>query len=261
MNSLLQKGIGKDINRESLETFFQEAKQHGYAFIGYEQAQQTPRFIIMRHDVDLDLNYAAELAELEARHDVGSTYFLMLRNPLYNLLAPQSSRCLRKILDLGHQVGLHFDVSAYPDANQSRLLEAISHELSILKQLAGSDRVSKCVTFHKPNPHILNTEIVTDDFFSGYNRSFFRDIRYIADSGGAWREESILELIRDARPPRIQFTSHPIWWIAPGRTQAEKLAALLQQHAALAEEDLACTINDPSRDFILYRPSSWPRES
>jgi hypothetical protein len=259
VNDLIQKGIGKDINRESLEAFFQEAKRRGYAFIGYEQAQDSPRFVIMRHDVDVDLNYATELAELEACHGVRSTYSLMLRNPLYNLLAPQSSKCLGKITGLGHQVGLHFELSAYPDLDGPALLEAISHELSVLKDLAGASHVSKCITFHKPNPHILNTEISTDEFFSGYNRSFFRDIRYIADSGGTWREESMLELIRKAQAPKIQFNSHPVWWIAPGRTQAEKLAALLQHRAVRAEDELACTINDPSRDFILYRPSSRPQ--
>jgi hypothetical protein len=256
MNDLIQKGIGKDINRESLEAFCQEAKRHGYAFIGYEEARDTPRFVIMRHDVDVDLHYAKELAELEASHGVGATYFVMLRNPLYNLFAPQSSKCLKIITGLGHQVGLHFDVSAYPDLDGPALLEAISHELAILKELAGASQVSKCVTFHKPSPHLLNTEISTDEFFSGYNRSFFRDIRYIADSGGNWREESMLDLIRAERSPKIQFNSHPVWWIAPGRTQAEKLAALLKHRAANAENDLACTINDPSRGFILYHPSS-----
>lgn len=259
MNDLVQKGIGKDINRESLVAFYREAKQHGYAFIGYEQAPDAARFIIMRHDVDVDLNYAAELAALEAQGGVKATYFLMLRNPLYNLLAPQSASCLKKILDQGHQVGLHFDVSAYPTLGETSLLEAIGYELAILKKLAGAASVSRCVTFHKPNPHLLNSEIATDDFFSGYNRTFFRDIRYIADSGGTWREESILELIRGTRPPKIQFNSHPVWWMAPGRTQTEKLAALLQHQAVLAEEDLAGTINDPSRDFILYRPSAGRR--
>lgn len=258
MNDRNGRRIGKHINLESLDVFFQEAKQCGYAFIGYEEAEHSPRFVIMRHDVDVDLNYARELALLESRHRVKSTYFLMLRNPLYNLLAPQASKCLCNILDCGHQVGLHFDVSAHPELDLPGLLKSISQELSLLKQLAGVSQVSRCVTFHKPSQHILSAEIATDEFFSGYNRSFFRDIRYIADSGGDWREESILELVRKAQSPKIQFNSHPVWWVAPGQTQAQKLAALMKHRAACGEEDLACTINDPSRNFIFYRPSSQP---
>jgi len=259
MNDPNTRAIGKNIDLDSLEAFFQEAKQYRYAFIGYEEAKDSPRFVIMRHDVDVDLHYARELALIESRHGVKSTYFLMLRNPLYNLLSPGALKCLRSILDHGHHVGVHFDVSAYRELDWPGLLKAIRDELFLLKHLAGASQVSRCVTFHKPNRHILNAEISTDEFFSGYNRSFFRDIRYIADSGGNWREESILELIRGTQHPKIQFTSHPLWWIAPGRTQSEKLAALLEHRAAYAEEDLACTVNDPSRDFLLYRPSSQAR--
>ena len=224
------------------------------------EVQETAgKVAIMRHDVDVDLNYARQLALLESRHGVQSTYFLMLRNPLYNLLAPRASKWLRDILDGGHQVGLHFDVSAYPESDLPGLLKSISQELALLKQLAGASQVSRCVTFHKPSQNILSTEISTDEFFSGYNRSFFSKIRYIADSGATWREESILELIRKAQTPRIQFTSHPVWWVAPGQTQAEKLAALLKHRAACGEQDLAATINDPSRNIIVFRPSSQPQ--
>jgi len=258
MNDWNTRTIGKDIDLESLEQVFQEAKRCAYEFIGYEEAADFQRFIIMRHDVDIDPHYARELAAVETRHGVKSTYFLMLRNPLYNLLSPGARSCLRSILDGGHRVGVHFDVSAYAEMDSGELLKAIGEEFALLKRLAGPRHVSRCVTFHKPSPYILSTEISTDEFFSGYNRSFFSDIRYIADSGGNWREESMLELIRGRRPPKIQFNSHPVWWVAPGRTQMEKLSAALRCRAARAEEDLAFTINDPNRRIFLYRPSPQP---
>jgi len=254
MNSPHERRLGKHIDRDDLVTFFREAKQLGYPFLGYEEAVRAERFIILRHDVDLDLDYAEELAELEARSGVKSTYFVMLRNPLYNLLSPQASRSLGRIVELGHQVGLHFDVTAYPEMDGPALLEAIRAELAALKRLAGVASVSRCVTFHKPSPYILNTEITTEEFFSGYNAGLFREIRYISDSGGTWREGSMLEMIRQNPPPRVQFTSHPIWWMAPGDSPTEKLESLLRHRDLRSGVDLAFTINDPTRNFILYNP-------
>jgi hypothetical protein len=258
MSDQSSQKIGSHIALESMAEFFREARQWGYAFIGYDEAKTASQFVIMRHDVDVDLHYANRLAEIEARHEVASTFFVMLRNPLYNLFAPQSLRCIGEITGLGHKVALHFDVSAYPQLEGQAFLGAISRELTLLKELAGPANVSRCVTFHKPNQFILETEIETDEFFSGYNREFFRDIRYIADSGGRWREESMLELIRSRRSDRIQFNSHPVWWIAPGESQKEKLAAFLKHRASNADIELAETINDPARNFILHTPLVSP---
>ena len=256
MTKLPAKGFGKDIDPPSLERFFREAKARGYPFLDYERARTSSRFIILRHDVDVDPYFAAEMAELEARHGATSTYFFMLRNPLYNLISPQASECVRRICELGHQVGLHFDVTAYAPMDEPALLDAIRAELAMLRDIAGAPYVSRCVTFHKPAPQILDREIETEEFFSGYNREFFQDMRYIADSGGNWRYESILDLICGDPPPKIHFNSHPVWWMSRGCTQMEKMTAFLERRFERSQEDLAFTINDPSRDFILYRPPS-----
>src|SRR5687768_12246943 len=64
---------------------------------------------LLRHDVDASLEFATRLADVEAAKGVNSTYFVMLRSPLYNILSKQAVNDLRHLIANGHQVGLHFD--------------------------------------------------------------------------------------------------------------------------------------------------------
>ena len=40
---------------------------------------------------------------------IQSTYFIMLRSPVYNLFSRENSEYLKKIIGFGHHIGLHYD--------------------------------------------------------------------------------------------------------------------------------------------------------
>ena len=63
--------------------------------------------IFLRHDVDLSLAAAVQMAELEAARGVSATYFLMTRSVFYNLASREGERALARLRELGHRVGLH----------------------------------------------------------------------------------------------------------------------------------------------------------
>jgi hypothetical protein len=249
--------VGAHIGLASLRTILKTALNKGYAFVHYENVDQHDKCILMRHDVDVDVRFAVEVAGIESSFGVSATYFLMLRNPLYNLLSSQIRECVAEMVNLGHHIALHFDVSQYPGLEDRDLLPAITAELALMREILPDATLSRCVSFHKPSAYFLSSEIETDAFFGAYNRRFFRDMRYIADSGGRWREESILELIERDDTAKIHFNSHPIWWVSPGATVQDKLNGYLIHRLRHADAELADVLNDTNRGAMLHQPKTF----
>ena len=68
----------------------------GYRFVHFDHEPQ-PGEIFLRHDVDLVLDAAVRMAELEAERDVAATYFLMTRSVFYNLDSREGEAALERL--------------------------------------------------------------------------------------------------------------------------------------------------------------------
>src|SRR5215510_16309039 len=88
--------------RELLEA----AKTGGYRFAFFDR-EPAAGDLLLRHDVDLSLDAALRLAELEAEAGAAATYFLMTRSVFYNLASPEGETMVARLRELGHRVGLH----------------------------------------------------------------------------------------------------------------------------------------------------------
>ena len=82
------------------------ARAGGYRFAGFDR-EPAAGDLLLRHDVDLSLDAAVRLAELEAEAGAWATYFLMTRSVFYNLASQEGERALERLRELGHRVGLH----------------------------------------------------------------------------------------------------------------------------------------------------------
>src|SRR6266508_4337715 len=82
------------------------AQTGGYRFAFFDR-EPEPGTILLRHDVDLSLEAALALAELEAETGAAATYFLMTRSEFYNLGSPSGEQAIVRLRGLGHRVGLH----------------------------------------------------------------------------------------------------------------------------------------------------------
>lgn len=181
----------------------------GYRFLGYSEAGagvDGDRLCLLRHDVDVDPAAALELAEIEAGRGVQATYFVMLRSPLYNALGRANQTLLREIAQLGHWIGLHFDVAFTPDNRPA--IDWLETEADVLATMLGVPVES--VSFHQPmlgtaDPRSIRSERLVSAFdFPGFV--------YVSDANKALREGSFIQLFREARIPRIQLCIHPVWW-------------------------------------------------
>jgi hypothetical protein len=96
----------------------EHAKDAGYEFISFTKAKEliidkpneNDGTCTLRHDIDVNINFALKMAALEANLGIYSTYFLMWRSLFYNLTSRNSQNCVEKIISLGHEIALHYDL-------------------------------------------------------------------------------------------------------------------------------------------------------
>lgn len=175
-----------------------------------ELAANSDRYCLLRHDVDVSMEFALRMAQLEAELGVKSTFFVMFRSPLYNLMSRHSSGALREIVRLGHEIGLHFDAS-YSQGAEKTLDEWIAFELSTLEALSGA-RVS-AFSLHQPTPELIASEVELIGITNTYHPRHLEGFKYVSDSNRKWRDKDPFQLV-SAGVERIQFLAHPVWWIS-----------------------------------------------
>ena len=171
----------------------------------------------LRHDVDLSLDAALQLAELEAEADVSATYFLMTESTFYNLASAEGTSALARLAELGHRVGLH---AVYPNA----VLD---------------DRFDPVVAWHNPDPEYMSHPV--SGAVNVMQEGYFDPPTYRSDSNQRWRYGCPHEELRAGRFPWLQLLVHPEIWVYPGSTMGQTMRAMLEAErerrvAQLAED-------------------------
>lgn len=187
--------------------------ENNYQFIPFSDVKtidvRNKRYCLMRHDVDVSMEHAYDMAKIEAKLGVYSTYFVMFRSPIYNLMSRHSSNILKEIVSLGHEVGLHFD-GGYRQSTMRSIEESIIFEVSTLETLLG--RKVSAFSLHQPTEELLNQNIEVNDLTNTYHKEHLSEFEYISDSNRVWKEKTPFDLIND-EVKRIHFLAHPIWWM------------------------------------------------
>src|ERR1700687_4480615 len=89
----------------------------GYRPATFDDVRRECRDVILRHDVDVSLEAAVNIAEIEREMGVQATYFAMISNSFYNIHSYEGRRSLARLRELGHHVGLHFDTTHYANGD------------------------------------------------------------------------------------------------------------------------------------------------
>lgn len=177
-------------------------------------AADEGRQCLLRHDVDVSVAFALDMARVEAAIGVRSTYFLMPRSPAYNLLSRHSSLAVREMVELGHDIGLHFD-AAHPLVTADGLTEQVRDEAALVGKLAG--RPVSAFSFHQPSPDILQQRVKIPDLINTYNPDQLQGWHYASDSNRTWRGETGLALLRATSHCKLQLLIHPMWWVCAAK--------------------------------------------
>lgn len=185
-------------------------KKGGYAFRNYHNYGDTSRCVILRHDIDFNLESALRLAEVEREAGVSSTYFVLLRTDFYNPASRSGTAALRRIQSLGHEVGLHFDEKVYsPELLPDQLARAVIKEGGILSALL--ETPVSTVSMHRPSRSTLEGDFLIPGIVNSYGKTFFRDFKYLSDSRRRWREP-VLDIVRSGEYERLHILTHAFWY-------------------------------------------------
>ena len=212
----------------------------GYQPATFESVRQDCPDVILRHDVDVSLEAAVEIGEIERDMGVQATYFVMISNSFYNIHSYEGRRSLARLCDLGHHVGLHFDTTHYANGDGGGdFAGAIEHEFRVLAAVIGEP--IGIISFHNPVPELVNRERSEGFPAHTYEPRFFRDLTYVADSGGEWRFGGPFERPGFREGRAIHLLTHPIWWMhdEPDPDTVSTLKRYITAHMAQLDESLA----------------------
>ena len=189
------------------------AKTGGYRFAGFDR-EPEPGDLILRHDVDLSLDAALQLAEVEAEAGVWSTWFLMTRSVFYNLASHEGERAIARLRELGGRVAHH---AVWPDVDLDERFEPV-------------------VAWHNPDPEYMSAPIAGAT--NVMTAPWFDPEHYRSDSNGHWRHGCPHPGLERGEPAWLQLLTHPEIWVYEGDTMGETMQSFLDADRAARLEQL-----------------------
>ena len=176
--------------------------------------EPSPGDVFLRHDIDFSVELALPMARVESQLGVPACYYVLLSAPA-NPCTSNSIAAMQELRSLGHEIGLHYDLSSYP-SDPDRALARLEREAAFLSDLSGGEVNS--IVMHEP--------------FRGHQDLFEQTSRwvnptraqkndttmmYVSDSCRAWRDKSILDYLSGASAKnKLLLNTHPESWLAIG---------------------------------------------
>ena len=205
----------------------------------------TEKFCVLRHDIEFSIDRAYELAKIEKDLGVYSTYTVQLRNNTYNALSEKNIELVKRIKELGHQVGLHQNP---PLMELEHLGNYIQADISILEHFYGFgvDRFA----FHRPKKEYLKANIRLDNKINCYDRRFFHyyddnpitlslkaldmkpvsriDVLYLSDSNHKWKFGYPMNY-DFSKVDKLQLLTHPYSWSETGGDNYSNFLSVIRE--------------------------------
>jgi hypothetical protein len=191
-----------DFSLQHYSELLDAAVEGGYRWALFDH-EPKPGDLFLRHDVDLSLDAALQLARLEAERDATATYFLMTESVFYNLASFEGRAAVDELRSLGHAVGLH----------------------AVHPRFAPDTRFDAVMAWHNPDPEYVFEPV--DGAVNVMQPPWFTQGKYRSDSNQHWREGCPHEELRHGALEWLQLLTHPEIWVHPGATMGETMRALL----------------------------------
>jgi hypothetical protein len=189
------------------------AREGGYRFAGFDRPPSDGD-LLLRHDVDLSLEAAVSLAEVEAEVGAWSTWFLMTRSVFYNLDSPVGRSAVARLRELGHRVAHH---AVWPEVDLDERFDAV-------------------VAWHNPDPAYMSAPV--DGAANVMTAPWFDPEHYRSDSNAHWRHGCPHDSLAAGELTWLQLLIHPEIWVYPGETMGDTMRAFLEADTAVRLEHL-----------------------
>ena len=190
----------------------------GYKISSFENYDElVEKTIILRHDIDYTLNGVLELATIEYQKHLTATYLFRVHADEYNLFSCVSISLIKKLISMGHEIGLHFEAMNVGRALNIEPTFLLKKEKLVLESILGME-VRTCSEHREISGHIHNTplyDVLYDPYLAGFSfyamdERYCKEMKYLSDSNANWRDGDPLE--HYGKHSRMQILIHPDWW-------------------------------------------------
>jgi len=220
--------------------------------LSFFKLQMPENFILMRHDVEFDVSRALELAKIESKYNVRSTFFFQVFSSAYNSLSPINKNMIKQIKDLGHNIGLHLYATNLEDDNWSKLQKEINIQKTIFEKGLKID--CNIFSYHRPPKWFLeNRNDQINGLINAYGRSFFeyssnpKEIIYLSDSQHKWAYGHPLDKNNFSK---LQILLHPDEWSSKGdSSEKEFFNKIINEH----NQQFINTLDTETKHFSKYK--------
>lgn len=201
-----------------------------FRFIGYDEIEDSDRFILWRHDVDFSMHMAAKLAEIEASKGIKATYFVYPHSEFYNLFEKEIFELVKTIQNFGHDLGLHFDSHFYEMTSIEDLEAALNREKQLLETYFQTH--VKVFSFHNNNDFTMSCEEWSySGMINTYAKRFKQEIGYCSDTQGIWRFSRLFDLLESNQYKNLQVLTHPEWWQEKAMAPRQRIKRCIEGRA------------------------------
>lgn len=202
------------LDHDSFKSLIKKLKEANYEFTSFSKVKYSSddvqKKVILRHDIDLTLEKAVEMAQLEYELGISAVYFLFLRSPFYNLFSQKGEKLVRILIEYNHYIGLHFDYSAFRHISPSTVTYNIMQEIQFMESFFQVKLDS--VSFHRPFSLDFFAKLELGMYPHAYESLFVKKFFYCSDSRGFWRYGHPLESDAFKKGDPLQILIHPVWW-------------------------------------------------
>lgn len=222
--------FGLDSYNYLLELIINSKKQTIY----YTDFKKGIEGIINRHDIDFCPVKAHQIAKIEFKKNIRSTFFFLVKSPLYSVYKVDNIKLIKDIINMGHKIGLHFDPKKV-GLNMDAINNECREQINILEKLL-CIKVD-IISFHRPEKRFIGMKDKLINKLHTYMPEFINQIPYCSDSGGVWKYDDPAILIKNKKIKSLQLLTHPIWWTTPENlSSGEKIAGHLENADPLLHE-------------------------
>ncbi len=193
-------------------------KEAGYEFQTVEDYVRKPnsRVVILRHDVDSWPQNALQMAELENKSSIKSTYYF--RKSWLSF----KENIVQKIIGYGHEIGYHYEDLSVAKGNYEKAIKIFRENLSFFKKyypvttIAMHGRpLSKWDSKDLWNKYDYHSYGLIAEPYLDFN---FNEILYLTDTGNRWDGDkySIRDYVKSSYSYEIHKTEELIKHIQGG---------------------------------------------
>lgn len=202
---------------EALCKALSEAGYRSLTMQEYLAQDHQGKIVVLRHDIDHTIHPGVDMAELEHRYGIRSTFYVRYKKHILDLDA------IRRIEGLGHEIGFHYETLDKAGGDYKQALHIFEEELRSLRQMCG---ISTIAMHGNPLSRLNNRDLWNRYDFRKYGLAGeaylsidFNRIAYFSDSGRSWDDKYKIHdyVVQDGPRPNVRNTDELIGLIRQGK--------------------------------------------